>query len=387
MLVHLPHPGPSPMILHLLMAGSLQSILPGAWKILKTGSVPLNPALQSLAAHLQTEELQQEISQQLENFVKGVYAYRTYPAQVAESDNTIVWHKGTTRLRRFSAQGKPVLLIPSLVNRWHILDLDPDISLIRALIHAGYAPFVVDWDSPGDQEKSFDLEDYINRLKDILGFLDDPLQVIGYCMGGTLALALAVLEPKKVKSLSLLASPWDFHTGRWKDLLNPKYIEGLLPLLEKFEGESIPSLVLQSLFFWLDPWSGFNKFRDFTSLDRDSDKARRFVLTEHWLNDGVALSTPLALQCLLRWYMMNDPAQGRWRVSNIPIEPKRIECPTLLIQPLRDKIVPPESSMILRHQIREITLETPDTGHIGMIAGSRSSETYDTIIRHLLKVN
>ena len=80
----------------------------------------------------------------------------------------------------------------------------------------GFRPLVVDWDVPGEQENNFALTDYMTkRLTPILHFIQSkhpaPVHVLGYCMGGLLALALAALRPERVKSLILMATPWDFH--------------------------------------------------------------------------------------------------------------------------------------------------------------------------------
>src|SRR5260370_500574 len=81
--------------------------------------------------------------------------------------------------------GPPVLVVPSLVNRSHILDLLPEASFLRHLVWRGLRPLVVDWGPPGPDERGFDLSDYVLRLEEALAAIaPGPLAVLGYCMGG-----------------------------------------------------------------------------------------------------------------------------------------------------------------------------------------------------------
>src|SRR3546814_15036385 len=70
---------------------------------------------------------------------------------------------------------------------------------------------------PGDMEQRFDLTAYIARLRRALAALHRqagrPPVLLGYCMGGNLALAAALQAPDDVAALALLATPWDFHAG------------------------------------------------------------------------------------------------------------------------------------------------------------------------------
>src|SRR5690606_34470871 len=121
-----------------------------------------------------------------------------------------IWQEGTTRLldygataRRGGADGGTVLVVPSLVNRYYVLDLDRGRSMMRYMAQRGLRPLVVDWDAPGPEERRFGLTDYIaGRLERALvraaGEAGGPVSVVGYCMGGNLALALALRRPELV---------------------------------------------------------------------------------------------------------------------------------------------------------------------------------------------
>jgi polyhydroxyalkanoate synthase len=170
----------------------------------------------------------------------------------------------------------------------------------------GFSPFVVDWDAPGPVEQRFDLTRYIaGRLEGALDAVrrepGGPIHVVGYCMGGMLALALALRRQKDIAGLICLATPWDFHAeGKAQAQLIGEMGRRLDPMFQIL-GE-MPVDLLQSFFAALDPLSLLAKFRRFGQFDPDSDQAAKFVALEDWLNDGIGLAAPAARECLGQWY-------------------------------------------------------------------------------------
>jgi poly(3-hydroxyalkanoate) synthetase len=150
---------------------------------------------------------------------------------------------------------------------------------------------LVDWGRPGVEERGLGL----GTARTATGAA--PL-VLGYCMGGLLALALAALRPQDVTGLALLAAPWDFHAGG-EAAQARRFAASVLPFWSLFQalGE-MPVDAIQAFFARLDPYLAVRKFTAFSALDSTSPKARAFVALEDWLNDGVALPDPLARACI-----------------------------------------------------------------------------------------
>jgi len=307
--------------------------------------------------------------------------YRAHPHRRDLADPPAIWSEETTRLLdygggRKKAAGATVLVVPSLVNRAYVLDLDRNVSMMRFLAQRGLRPLLVDWGAPGALERGFDLTDYIGgRLARALDAARKAagrkVALLGYCMGGLLTLALAQLRPRDVTGIVFLATPWDFHagTGGPHPVLT-SFRPALTALIDAF-GE-LPVDVLQALFFSLDPLQSWIKFRGFAALDPDSDAAQRFAALEDWANDGVALAGPVARECLFGWYGDNTPAAGQWRLSGQAIRPEALRLPTLHAIPARDRIVPPDSSRALAQAVPGARILTPNAGHVGMAVGSRA---------------
>lgn len=310
----------------------------------------------------------------LDAFVRGVRGYHSHPYRRAQASPPVVWRRGAAAILDYGGphEGPPVLFVPSLINRAYILDLAEDRSVLRSTA-AGLRTFLLDWGEPGAAERAFTVDDYVEgvlipALEEIKDRTGQAARLVGYCIGGTLTVAPAVLRPDLVAALVLLAAPWDFHS---ETEASRALLATFRPMIEIMLGAHgvAPVDVLQALFASLDPTLVGRKFRSFAALDPASDQARRFVALEDWLNDGVALAGPVAQQVFFSWYGANDPAEGRWKIGDTVIDPRRIVCPTLVLIPTQDRIVPPASARRLAELIPRADARTIDLGHIGMVSG------------------
>lgn len=404
---HTTRRGPRPLGLHLWAAAqaSLQARLAWPWAL--SGSFPWMPALAPLASEIrgalesggETDEetgaaaggwqafdaaLDREARRRVDCFLTGIESYRGHAYRWSMPPAPCVWREGTTRLLDYgafsdgAAHRGTVLVIPSLVNRYYVLDLDAGASLVRHLAKAGFRLLVIDWDAPGPMERNFTLSDYIaGRLEGAFAAAQQaasgPVSLLGYCMGGLLATALAQRRGADVAAMALLATPWDFHADTDGP---PPLPDPMKPWISDYlkEAGAMPIDMLQGFFFALDPMQGWNKFRRFAGTPPDSPAARRFVALEDWANDGVALAGPVARECLLGWYLENTPARGEWRVAGRPVEAREVTCPTLVVIPARDRIVPPGSARALAAGLPNAEILAPASGHVGMVVDARARE-------------
>ena len=325
----------------------------------------------ALAVALQAEGLWR-----FDQLLTGIERYRHHPLHRSVPEAPVLWSQGTTRLRDYrtskDAKAPRLLVIPSLVNRYYILDLEADASFLRWSAAQGMAPFVIDWGAPGDTERGFDFADYILRLERALEAVakesGGPIFAIGYCMGGNLALALALRRQAELAGLILLATPWDFHAeNKEHSLMLAEIGRGLEPVLQLF-GE-LPVDLLQVFFSGFDPFQVLRKFQGFGALDAASPNAKKFVALEDWLNDGTAVAASIARECLIGWYGENRTAKNQWLVGGEPVDPAKFSRPALSLIPAGDRIVPPKSSLTLADALPKSDRLLPTAGHIGMMAG------------------
>jgi polyhydroxyalkanoate synthase len=321
--------------------------------------------------------LEHELRRRAAAFLAGLEAYRRHPYERAAARVPVRWRHGAARLLDYGrgpegGNGPAIVIVPSLINRYTILDLMRERSFVRHLAAAGLRPLVLDWGAPGAAERDFTLSDYIaspltEAASAAVALAAGPVALCGYCMGGLLALALALRRPADTKCLVLLATPWDFHAERRGEA---EFLGSLVDLLPLFCGASdpVPVSVIQSLFMALDPFLAERKFIRFAGLDPKGPAARGFVALEDWINDGVPLARQVALECARSWYRDNDPARGAWQVAGRPVHPGDVTAPTLVVLPSRDRIVPPRSAEPLAAAMPHATVLRPPSGHIGMMA-------------------
>jgi polyhydroxyalkanoate synthase len=371
------------------------------WKAGSPNSKPSSPVPEAIAALLPEiaaleardgagkfeSALRREIARRMARLADGVLAYRQHKVHRTLENPPAVWSEGSTRLLDYGAThraarargARAVLVVPSLINRWEVLDLTAEKSLLRGMAAQGLRPYLVDWGSLNNEERQFDTTAYVARLERALAFLAKRARrspaVMGYCMGGTLTVALAARQPRRVAGLALLAAPWDFHADR----TGHAFLVSTGPLLAQVADRlgELPVDILQTLFWSLDPWLAMKKFGRFLGMDQDGDSARDIVLLEDWLNDGAPLAGPVARECLVGWYGDNIPGSNKWVVGGRRIVPAKIKVPSLVMIPSGDRIVPPLSAAALADPQRGLKnatrLDLP-LGHIGMVVSSRARD-------------
>ncbi len=411
-----PHPirqGPRPLALHLASATGAWLSSRAAFPLLRAGLLPWRPefAVQAVALNLALRAaspksdgpkssfdlldgdlvgaLDAELLRRADRFLAGLESYRRHPYRRDLPEPPVLWQAGTTRLLDYGpAGGMPVLVVPSLINRAYILDLAPDQSLLRYLSGQGLRVMLVDWGAPAAVERGFGLSDYIaGRLEPAAAIAAAqagaaPI-VIGYCMGGLLALALAQRQKHLVRALALLATPWRFHAERAEHarllgVLAAPIAQAYAPLGE------VPVDALQALFAAQDPLLALRKFSRFAELAADSAAAKGFVALEDWLNDGVPLSLAVARECLGGWYGEDLTGRGLWQVAGTTILPAHIAQPSLVVVPAQDRIVPPATAAALADELPHAERMTPPLGHIGMIVAREAPRTVWAQLAHWL---
>ena len=316
---------------------------------------------------------------QLTAYLKGVTRYQDQSLPPRAS-MPVLAEEGSTRLLDYAStthrSSRTLLVIPSLINRAHILDLTPEASLLRYLATQGLRPVLVDWGAPGMAEKNYMLGDYLLRLRRLEQRLKEkwqlpkPPDLLGYCMGGLFALALtgSAVVKNSSRRLALLATPWDFHAG-WPAFSRlAAGIKADLPKLWQ-PMPPVPGTLVQAVFSGQQPASMLEKF---VALAKETDVAKLslFASVEDWVNDPVPLAAGVAAECLSLFYAENRTARGTWAPLGMPITPETLPHTTLLVAPQQDRIVPRASALALAGRLPRASLLNPKAGHISAIVGS-----------------
>ena len=272
---------------------------------------------------------------------------------------------GGACLRDHGGSGPPALLIPSLINPPNILDLDRQTSLAGAVSRMGRRVVLLDWGS-AEGRSDLSIADHMTELLvPLIAEIGEPPALIGYCLGGTMAIAAAGLAP--VERLVTLAAPWHFSNYPAESRATLQQLWANTGATAERLG-ALPMEVLQGAFWSLDPQRTVRKFAEFAALELDSEAAARFVMLEDWANDGEPLPFPAARELLEDLFGADHPGRGEWQVGGRPVD-DRPSVPTLHCTASRDRITPAATAAAGPS-------EQIAAGHVGMVIGSARTQLH-----------
>jgi polyhydroxyalkanoate synthase len=306
------------------------------------------------------------------------------PPPVGVTPHSVVWTENKWRLLRFAPAtprfATPILMVPSLINRWYVLDLGPQRSLIEWLVAQGHEVFCIDWGTPGDEDRYLTWDDiagrYIGRAVRIAARYGRSGQahVLGYCLGGTLAVSYVAAFPEYVASLLALAAPIDFeHAGIMAQWTRTPTFD-VRAILEAFG--NVPWPLMQASFNMLRPT--LRAAKTVALLDRawDDEFLEGFLATEHWGHDNVSFPGACYARYIEELYRGNRLIRGGFTVAGRPSELHQITCPVLALAFADDHIVPLASAAPLVDRVasRDKQLVVQSGGHVGAVVSRKAAD-------------
>ncbi|QHE92691.1 alpha/beta fold hydrolase [Pandoraea fibrosis] len=246
---------------------------------------------------------------------------------------------------------EPILIVPSWLLKYYILDLEAQHSLVRYLVAQGHSVFMVSWHNPGPEARDRGLEDYLNEglltaLREVRRLTHNaPVHACGYCLGGTLlAIAAATLARENGKdkghnplaSVTLLAAQTDFsepgELGLFIDASQVAYLEAMMWRQGFIGGEQLAG-TFQLLNSRDLIWSRL--MRDYL-LGKPAQTTDFTV----WNADTTRIPARLHSQCLRELYLNNALATGTLQVGGQPVALSDIRVPMFVVATERDHISP-----------------------------------------------
>jgi polyhydroxyalkanoate synthase len=299
-----------------------------------------------------------------------------------------VYEEDRLKLRHYLGAEKPlyrtpVVFIYALVNRPYILDLKKGRSVVANFVERGFDTYLVDWGIPTSADRHLTLDDYINGyMVNVLDYLRertgvDRVNIVGYCMGGTMSAMFTALHPERVQNLILLAAPIDFASQ-----------DGLLSLWTRPENFDVDKFVdafgncppefLQAMFLMMRPVGNLiEKPLNFYEHLHEERFIEDFLTTETWLSDNIPVPGEVYRQFVKYLYQQNLLTQNRMPVGKHIVNLQNITCPVLNIMAGKDDLVPcsqgtPFNDLVGSKDRKTILLE--GSGHIGLAIGSRAQK-------------
>ena len=281
--------------------------------------------------------------------------------------------------------GKPLLLVPSMINRWYVLDLRPGASLVEALVGAGFDVWCLDWGAPAAEDRYLDWEAVVARLGRAARRVrretgSKQLALLGYCMGGTLTAIHAAQHADETAALVTLAAPIDFQRGgQLRCMVEPRWFD---PDAIADAG-NVSAMQMQAGFVALRPTLDLGKLASLPDLATDARARESFLALDAWASDNIPFPADAYRRYIHDLYQENQLVAGTHRVAGRVVDLAQIRCPTLAITASRDAICPPAAATALLDHIGatdKATLEVPG-GHVGAVVGSRAArEMYPALV-------
>jgi polyhydroxyalkanoate synthase len=258
---------------------------------------------------------------------------------------------------------RPYLMVPPCINKYYILDLQPDNSVVRYMVEQGHTVFLVSWKNPDASMSKITWDDYVGDgvikaievVKDIGG--TDLINVLGFCVGGTLtSTALAVLAARKknyVASLTLLTTLLDFSDS---GILDVFIDEGMVKLRESTIGGEGGQFGMMS---------GLDLGNTFSFL-RPNDLVWNYVVENYlkgnspppfdllyWNGDSTNLPGPMYCWYLRHTYLQNELIKpGKLTVCGEKVDLGKITVPAYIYASHDDHIVPWKSAYESTHILK-----------------------------------
>ena len=296
---------------------------------------------------------------------------------------------------------RPLVIVPPCINKYYILDLQPDNSFVRHVVGEGHTTFIVSWRNMPDSMGTATWDDYLEQgvmkaldvAQDICG--SDKVNALGFCVGGTLlGSALAVRRAQeeqersrekhreqgkdnaRVASLTLLATMLDFEdTGELSVFIDESYV--LKRELDFAQGGLLPGRELALTFaslrandlIWQYVVNNYLKGRTPDPFD-----------LLYWNSDSTNLPGVMYAYYIRNMYLENNlRVPGKLKMCGVPVDLRKIDMPAYVLATREDHIVPWKTAYASARLLRgKLEFVLAASGHIAGVINpaSRNRRNY-----------
>ena len=343
-----------------------------------------NPEFVKLALETKGQSITDGINNLIKDFEKGRISMTDESVfevgkNIATTEGAVVYENDVMQLIQYApltpkVGTRPLLVVPPCINKFYIMDLQPDNSLIRYMVEQGNTVFLVSWRNPKEDQGQLGWDDYLERGPiDALRVVREITRVkqvnaLGFCVGGTiLTSALAVLKARgddSVASLTLLTTLLDFSdTGEIGLFIDEQGIAAREATIGK--GGLLPARDLANTFSFLR--ANDLVWNYVTGNYLKGQKPQAFDLL-YWNSDSTNLPGPFACWYMRNMYLENNlRVPGRLTACGEKLDLGSLDMPVYLLATREDHIVPWQSAFqstrILSGKVRFVL------GASGHIAG------------------
>lgn len=325
----------------------------------------------------------------VENFIPG--------KQVAVTKGKVIFKNHLIELLQYEPQTKqvykePILILPAWIMKYYILDLLPENSLVNWLTQQGHTVFMISWLNPSSEDRHLGMDDYyrlgaMSAIDAVSATVPDTkIHLMGYCLGGTLAMITAATMAKnkdnRIKSLTLLAAQGDFtEAGE------------LLLFITKSEVSFLKSMMWEKGYLDTKQMAGsFQMLRSYDLIwskmvqDYMHGTQRGMIALLAWNADATRMPYKMHSEYLEKLFLNNDFADGRFIVEGHHIAAENIQTPAFVVSTEKDHVAPWKSVYKTNLLINsDITFVLTNGGHNAGIVSEPGHKDRSYFIRERKK--
>ena len=309
--------------------------------------------------------------------------------QVGQTPREVVLSLNKMKLYRYlptepvdPAKKKPVplLLVYALINKPYIFDLRPNGSFIEYMVNEGFDVFLLDWGTPGLEDKNTRFDDYAveylpRAVRRMLKVADaKEFSMLGYCIGAALAVLYAAVYPQApLRNLILLTAPLDF--SNTDDNIFATWLDRRFFNVDRMVNSlgNVPSELIEFGAKMLKPVENFvgaytTLYWDFID---DQESVANWQALQKWIHDGVPVAGEAFRQWVKEYIRGNELIKGEHIVKGQVVDLANIEANFLNVVAKYDHLVPPHQSTSVMDLIssEDKRLDIIPAGHVGLMAG------------------
>ncbi len=326
------------------------------------------------------ERVRQEVERAIQRNLKGLEFLSAPKQGVGAMRRIELARRGTFSLFHYVPVQRDVYRTPLLIvsppsNYGYIFDLASGQSFVEYMLREGYDIYMIDWNPPRSTERHIALDHYIgefiseavDRVIALSG--EEQVSLLGYCMGGTFALAYAALHPDQVRNLLLFTTPVDF-TGMelFQNWAHPDHFDvdelvdrlGIIPaefMLGAFDLMRPANRTAGVLHLWTNMW--------------DDNYVRSYRMFDRWAAETLPLPGEFFRQMVKELMWDNALLHNHLRIGGAQVDLKKVTMPVLNIIAEHDHVVPykvahPATAAVGSDQAEEIVTRG---GHVSVVSG------------------
>lgn len=305
--------------------------------------------------------------------------YHRIGETLAATPGTVVFRNELIELIHYTPTTKtvaatPIVMVPAWINKYYILDLRPENSLVKFLVENGFSVFMISWKNVDASYRDYGIEAYMKQgvqtaIREVCTLTaTESVHLAGYCMGAILAAVttayLRGMDTTNIRTLSFFAGQLDFSdAGDLRSFIDESQISFLDDLMEENGhldkanmGRTFSLLRARDL-FWNYVVDEFYLGKDPFNLD--------FLF---WNDDGTRMPQRLHVEILRRFYLEDELTEGKFRVEEKSLDLRDIDMDLYSVGTVGDHIAPWKSVYRIPHFVSSpIKFVLVSSGHIAGI--------------------